>query len=150
MGLEAQGRGELEHVQRVALLGGHRTKQDNSGGAMELGRDLASFLGRREREGHRETEREREKQDERNGTRPVLVRVAGGRGLQGRRGSGVRAPPPILRLVGSKEGGGWWGEIERNGCGWIWRLARDWGRAEKEEETRWLAATAGQGRIPRK
>ena len=76
--------------------------------------------------------------------------VAGGRGLQGQRRSGMRAPPPILRLVGSKEGGGWWGEIERNSCGWIWRLARDWGRAEKEEETRWLAATAGQGRIPRK
>ena len=68
--------------------------------------------------------------------------VAGGRGLQGRRGSGVRVPPPILRLVGSKEGGGWWGEIERNGCGWIWRLAHDWGRAENKGK---MAAVAMGG-----
>ena len=152
--LGRRGEANIERIRRVALLEGHQTKQDGGGGAMELGRTpFHSWEGERERTTVRE--REREKQEERTGMRSVLVMaagggVAGGRGLQGQRGSGVRAPPPILRLVGSKEGGGWWGEIERNGCGWIWRLARDWGRAEKEEETRWLAATAGQGRIPRK
>ena len=50
--------------------------------------------------------------------RPVLVvagggRVTGGRGLQGRRGSGVRAPAPLLRARG--RGGRQWleGEVGR-------------------------------------
>ena len=35
MGLEAQGRGELEQIRWVALLGGHWTKHDDGGGGME-------------------------------------------------------------------------------------------------------------------
>ena len=36
-GLEAQGRGELEQIRRVALLEGHRTKQDDAAAPWSLG-----------------------------------------------------------------------------------------------------------------
>ena len=37
MGLEAHGRGELKQIRRVALLGGHRTKQDDAMAPWSLG-----------------------------------------------------------------------------------------------------------------